>query len=108
MGEESAVVSHGQALNFGQPVAIGLFAILHFLPDADDPAGTVACLRDAVAGVRGVLRGQLHVGAIQTLEVIDLPALLAGLRRGRRRPAGHRLHRRPHRPRPADPRRDRP
>jgi hypothetical protein len=49
MGEESAVVSYGQALNFGQPVAIGLFAILHFLPDADDPAGTVACLRDAVA-----------------------------------------------------------
>lgn len=30
-------------------MAIGLFAILHFLPDADDPAGTVACLRDAVA-----------------------------------------------------------
>jgi hypothetical protein len=22
---------------------------LHFLPDADDPAGTVACLRDALA-----------------------------------------------------------
>ena len=34
--------------------------------------------RDAVAGIRGVLRGQLHVGAIQTLAVIDLPALLAG------------------------------
>jgi DNA-binding transcriptional LysR family regulator len=37
--------------------------------------------RDAVAGVRGVLRGHLHVGAIQTLGVIDLPALLAGFRR---------------------------
>ena len=37
--------------------------------------------RDAVAGVRGVLRGQLHVGAIQTLGVIDLPALLAAFRR---------------------------
>ena len=36
-------------LDFGRPVAIGLFAILHFLPDADDPAGIVACLRDAVA-----------------------------------------------------------
>src|SRR5580704_14508084 len=36
-------------LDFGQPVAIGLFAILHFLRNADDPAGTVACLRDAVA-----------------------------------------------------------
>jgi DNA-binding transcriptional LysR family regulator len=32
--------------------------------------------RDAVAGIRGVLGGQLHVGAIQTLAVIDLPALL--------------------------------
>ena len=37
--------------------------------------------RDAVAGIRGVLRGQLHVGAIQTLGVIDLPALLARFRR---------------------------
>ena len=37
--------------------------------------------RDAVAGVRGVLRGQLHVGAIHTLGVIDLPALLADFRR---------------------------
>ena len=36
-------------LDFGQPVMIGLFAILHFLRDSDDPAGTVACLRDAVA-----------------------------------------------------------
>ena len=36
-------------LDFGQPVVIGLFAILHFLRDADDPAGIVACLRDAVA-----------------------------------------------------------
>jgi DNA-binding transcriptional LysR family regulator len=33
--------------------------------------------RDAVAGVRGVLRGQLDIGTIQTLAVIDLPALLA-------------------------------
>jgi DNA-binding transcriptional LysR family regulator len=37
--------------------------------------------RDAVAGVRGVLHGQLHVGAIQTLGVVDLAALLARLRR---------------------------
>src|ERR1700730_17142693 len=36
-------------LDFGKPVAIGLFAILHLLPDADDPAGTVARLRDALA-----------------------------------------------------------
>ena len=84
--------------------------------------------RDAVAGVRGVLRGQLHIGAIETLGVIDLPALLAGFaprpprrhhpaqprrrlgtrQRGCRRSAGHRLHRRPHRPRQADSRLDRP
>ncbi len=36
-------------LDFGRPAAIGLFAILHFLTDAYDPAGAVACLRDAVA-----------------------------------------------------------
>jgi DNA-binding transcriptional LysR family regulator len=37
--------------------------------------------RDAVAGVRGVLHGQLQVGAIQTLGVVDLAALLARFRR---------------------------
>ena len=37
--------------------------------------------RLAVAGVRGVLHGQLHIGAIQTLGVVDLAALLARLRR---------------------------
>ena len=37
--------------------------------------------RDAVAGVRGVLHGELRVGAIQTLGVLDLAALLARFRR---------------------------
>jgi DNA-binding transcriptional LysR family regulator len=37
--------------------------------------------RDAVAGIRGVLRGHLHVGAIQTLAVIDLPDLLTAFHR---------------------------
>jgi DNA-binding transcriptional LysR family regulator len=37
--------------------------------------------RDAVAGVRGVLRGQLHIGAIQTLGVLDPPALLTSFSR---------------------------
>jgi DNA-binding transcriptional LysR family regulator len=37
--------------------------------------------RDAVTGVRGVLRGQLHIGTIQTLGVIDLPALLTSFTR---------------------------
>ena len=48
-------------LDFGQPVAIGPFAILHFLTDADDPAGTVACLRDAV--VPGSYLAISHIGA---------------------------------------------
>ena len=34
-----------------------------------------------MAGVRGVLHGQLHVGAIQTLGVVDLAGLLACFRR---------------------------
>ncbi len=35
-------------LDSGQPVAILLLAVLHFIQDADDPAGIVARLRDAV------------------------------------------------------------
>lgn len=37
--------------------------------------------RDAVAGVRGLLHGQLSIGVIQTLGALDLPALLARFRR---------------------------
>lgn len=37
--------------------------------------------RDAVAGVHGLLHGHLHVGAIQTLGVVDLAALLSAFRR---------------------------
>jgi S-adenosyl methyltransferase len=36
-------------LDLRRPVAITLFATLHFVPDADDPAKIVGCLRDAVA-----------------------------------------------------------
>ncbi|HEY1698098.1 MAG TPA: SAM-dependent methyltransferase [Trebonia sp.] len=35
-------------LDFGQPVAVVLMAVLQFIPDADDPYGTVAALMDAV------------------------------------------------------------
>ena len=35
-------------LDFDQPVALLMFAILHFVPDADDPAGLVAHYRDAL------------------------------------------------------------
>jgi hypothetical protein len=36
-------------VDLGQPVAVLLVAILHFIPDADDPAGCVARFRDAMA-----------------------------------------------------------
>lgn len=35
-------------LDFAQPVAIILFATLHFVSDSDDPAAMVARLRDAI------------------------------------------------------------
>jgi hypothetical protein len=35
-------------LDFTKPVALLLVAILHFIPDAQDPAGIVAALRDAL------------------------------------------------------------
>ncbi|MFI7443703.1 SAM-dependent methyltransferase [Nonomuraea indica] len=36
-------------LDFSQPVAVLMLAILHFVPDSDDPAGIVATIRDALA-----------------------------------------------------------
>jgi S-adenosyl methyltransferase len=38
-----------ELLDFDQPVALLLVAILHFIPDQDDPFGAVAKLRDALA-----------------------------------------------------------
>jgi O-methyltransferase involved in polyketide biosynthesis len=35
-------------LDFSQPVAVMMLAVLHFIPDSDDPAGIVARLMDAV------------------------------------------------------------
>ena len=51
------------------------------LPAARATLAAVDEGRDAVAGLRGVLRGQLHVGAIQTLGVVDLAALLTTFRK---------------------------
>ncbi|MGD0554699.1 MAG: SAM-dependent methyltransferase [Streptosporangiaceae bacterium] len=48
-GELFAMPAVREHLDLGQPVAISLFAILHFLPDSDDPVGIMAALRDAVA-----------------------------------------------------------
>jgi hypothetical protein len=36
-------------LDLGRPVCLLLVAILHFVPDADDPAGLMAVFRDALA-----------------------------------------------------------
>ncbi len=37
-------------IDFGQPVAVLLAGVVHFLPDSDDPAGLVAKLREPLAG----------------------------------------------------------
>ena len=36
-------------IDFGQPVAVLVLAVLHFIPDEADPAGAMARLRDAMA-----------------------------------------------------------
>ncbi|BEL08571.1 SAM-dependent methyltransferase [Actinoplanes sichuanensis] len=38
-----------QLIDFGQPVAVLLAGVLHFVPDEDDPAGLVAALRGVTA-----------------------------------------------------------
>jgi S-adenosyl methyltransferase len=38
-------------LDFTKPVALLLVAILHFIPDAEDPAGLIAAFRDALPAV---------------------------------------------------------
>jgi S-adenosyl methyltransferase len=47
---DTATILSGTArtLDFSQPIAILLIAVLHFIPDADDPYGIVARLMDAV------------------------------------------------------------
>jgi S-adenosyl methyltransferase len=42
------VVEAGRTLDFSQPVAVLLIAVLHFIPDADDPCGIVRRLMGAV------------------------------------------------------------
>ncbi|GAA4727022.1 SAM-dependent methyltransferase [Phytohabitans rumicis] len=46
------ILAHPTVVNFcdlGRPVVLLLGAVLHFVSDADDPAGVIAVLRDAVA-----------------------------------------------------------
>jgi DNA-binding transcriptional LysR family regulator len=51
------------------------------LPPAQRAVAAAEDARDAVAGVRGLVRGQLAIGAIQTLGPVNVPALLARFRR---------------------------
>jgi hypothetical protein len=49
--QPQAIIDHPevrQLIDFGQPIALLLMAILHFLPDAEDPYGIVARFRDAL------------------------------------------------------------
>src|SRR5689334_11171929 len=48
--DPAAILAQASAtLDLAQPVAVLLLAILHFLPDADDPAGIAAALARALA-----------------------------------------------------------
>ena len=51
------------------------------LAEANRTLASAAAARDAVAAVRGLLRGSLTVGSEQCLGVIDLPPVLAAFRR---------------------------
>jgi len=49
--DPGAILAHpkvGELIDFRQPVALLLVAILHFIAEAEDPAGIVARLRDAL------------------------------------------------------------
>ena len=46
---EAILKAAGQTLDFTRPAAVILAAVLHFLADADDPAGVVAALAAALA-----------------------------------------------------------
>lgn len=45
---DTILTAAARTLDFSQPVAILLIAVLHFIPDADDPYGIVKKLMDAV------------------------------------------------------------
>jgi hypothetical protein len=53
-----------KTLDFSQPVAVLLVAVLHFIPDADDPYGIVRTLMDAVppGSYLAILHGANDVG----------------------------------------------
>ena len=53
------------ALDFSQPIAVLLVAVLHFIPDSDDPTGILARLREAIAP--GSYIGLSHVATIPNI-----------------------------------------
>jgi len=49
LGNTGSILADAAAtLDFARPVAVVLLAVLHFIPDADDPGGIVAALMSAV------------------------------------------------------------
>jgi len=97
---EAILKAAAQTLDFTQPAAVILVAVLHFLADADDPAGVVATLAAAfvrpqaspVSAVSGAFIGQIpaalrnhlmaHFGAhgqtVLMLGTIGLAAIVLG------------------------------
>jgi hypothetical protein len=50
---EKIIAGAGEFLNFSQPIALLLVAILHFIADDDDPAGLVAAYDTGLVRPRG-------------------------------------------------------
>jgi SAM-dependent methyltransferase len=46
-----------ELLDFDQPIGLLTVALLHFLPDADDPVGVLGAFRDALAAGSGLVLG---------------------------------------------------
>ncbi|MFI6175303.1 SAM-dependent methyltransferase [Nonomuraea sp. NPDC051191] len=65
LDHEEVLARAGRFLDLSRPVAIVLVSILHFLPDAADPQGAVAALREAVApGSRLVISHATSMGRL--------------------------------------------
>jgi S-adenosyl methyltransferase len=61
----SILAQAGQTLDFSQPIAVFLIAVLHFVQDSDDPYGIVRTLMDAVpsGSYLAIAHGANDVGA---------------------------------------------
>jgi hypothetical protein len=60
---ETILNEAARTLDFTQPTAVILVAVLHFIPDADDPTGVVAALAAALAGAPGSFVAISHLTA---------------------------------------------